>query len=783
MIGRTLGHYRIVAELGAGGMGHVYRAHDERLDRDGAVKVLPAGAVADDQARRQLRREAQALAKISHPNIGVVHDFDTADGVDFMVMELVPGGTLDRKIAAGPLPERDLLAVGLSMAAALTEAHELGIVHCDLKPSNVAITPKDQVKILDFGLARLVHPAGERDVTRSAPDMSVVAGTLPYMAPEQLLGQPVDARTDLYALGVVLYEMATGQRPFVGATPATLTDAILHAAPASPLSLQPGLSPELERIILKCLEKDPGDRYQSAKEIGIDLRRTGSVTATVPLPLPPRRRRRGGVTAIAVAAGLLAAGVAIYGLWPRPALNSVAVLPFVNATGDSALEFVGDGLAEELINGLTQVPGLKVIARPTAFAYRDRQDAPATIGRALNVRAIVMGRVTQQAGQVTVQVDLVDVGAGAELWGGQFRRPRSGIQEIGGDIVRQVAASLRLKLTGDQETRLVKRPAQNAEAYLLYLRGRSCLNSVEMARFSECARMFQQALDRDPAYVQALAGLADTYAYYAILYIEPPRESMGRAREAAVKALQLDDTVAEAHTSLGIVKLLYDYDFAGAEAELRRAVELSPGDVYARHWYAHYLEAVGRMEDANAAIRSISELDPLTSIYVGDLAMEYYLLGQYDKVVAMSATWTSPKDADIYGWISLALCLERLGRREESLRAADTLVTTHDSDLSRAYAAAIYARLGRKADAGKILAGLEAKAAGGYVSSFLLSLPHAALGNTEAAIQNLVRAFDERSADIPLTLAYDPQFDSVRGDQRLIELSRRFKLPEIRQPR
>jgi tetratricopeptide (TPR) repeat protein len=342
------------------------------------------------------------------------------------------------------------------------------------------------------------------------------------------------------------------------------------------------------------------------------------------------------------------------------------------------------------------------------------------------------------------------------------------------------ASALRLKLTGEQEGRLARRPARSSEAYLLYLRGRSCLNSMEAARFPQCIETFQQALAEDPGYAQALAGEADTYAYYAILDVEPPRNYMPKAREAAMKALQLDESVAEAHTSLGIVKLMFDYDFSGAELELRRARELNPGDAYIRHWYAHYLEAAGRMEEANAEMKQIAELDPLSSIYAGDLAQEYYFLGQYEEVVQMSRTWTRLKDVDAWGWTNLALSYEQLGRREESLRTARDLVAADDSALAKSHAAAIYARLGKKDEAQEILARLEAESANSYVSSYLLSLMHVALGNKETGLKYLTRAFEERNGDIPLTLAYDPQFDPVRGDPRFLELVRRYKLPEIR---
>jgi serine/threonine protein kinase len=377
--GQLLGHFRVGERLGQGGMGVVYRAHDEVLDRDVALKVLPPGTLDDERTRRRLRSEAQALARLNHPNIAAVYDFGTDASTDYLVMELVPGDTLDRRIARGALSEKEVATLGALLAAALEDAHDRGIVHGDLKPANVAVTSKGQPKVLDFGLATIVATAAEPADTMTVTRAPAAAGTLPYMAPEQLRGQPIDARTDLYALGVLLYELATGARPFQSDTAPGLADEILNATPPNPGRLQPRLSPELERIILKCLEKDREDRYQSAREIAIDLRRLTSPSSGVARTTtarPARTRRTVLAWSAGVAALLLAVATAAMVLRRGDRLDSVVVLPFANATGDRELDYLGDGIAEELINHLTQVPAVKVIARSTAFAYRDKQATP-----------------------------------------------------------------------------------------------------------------------------------------------------------------------------------------------------------------------------------------------------------------------------------------------------------------------------------------------------------------------------------------------------------------------
>src|SRR5712692_7231452 len=406
MIGQTLGHYRILEQIGAGGMGVVYRAHDERLDRDVALKILPASALADEAARRRFRKEALALAKLTHSNIAHIYDFDTQDSTDFLVMECVPGQTLAQKLNAGSLPEKEVAALGGQIAAALEEAHERGVIHRDLKPGNILVTPKGQAKVLDFGLAKLLRPQGDAQATQTFSETQGVAGTLPYMAPEQLRSEALDGRTDIYALGCVLYEMATGRRAFPEDTAPRLTDAILHQTPVQPRAISARVSSQLEAIILKCLEKDPETRYQSAKELAVDLRRLGTPSATTIVAARPaiarvgwRKLAIGGASAIAVA-GLLAA-FNVGGVRERllgkssatPQIRSLAVLPLENFSRDPEQEFFADGMTEQLITDLAQISALKVVSRTSVMRYKGSAKSLPEIARELSVDGIVEGSV------------------------------------------------------------------------------------------------------------------------------------------------------------------------------------------------------------------------------------------------------------------------------------------------------------------------------------------------------------------------------------------------------
>jgi TolB-like protein/DNA-binding winged helix-turn-helix (wHTH) protein len=461
----------------------------------------------------------------------------------------------------------------------------------------------------------------------------------------------------------------------------------------------------------------------------------------------------------------------------RPPLNSVAVLPFESSSGDSNIEFISDGITEETINYLTQVPALKVIARPTAFTYKGRHFTPQEVGKELGVAAVVLGRVVLRNNEFTVQVDIVNTSDGSELWGGQFKRPMTEIQSLQSDIVLQVTDKLRYKLTGEQEKRLSKRQTESADAYKLYLQGRNCISQADYSMTAECLNFFQQAVHIDPAYAQAWAGLADAYAYLEFDQLEPPSRAISKAREAALKALQIDDTVSEAHSSLGIIKFCYDWDAPGAEAEFRRAMELNPGEVFGRHWHVHYLEAIGELAKANAEMQKIVELDPLSKMYVSDLALEFYYMRQPEKVIQLAKTWTRPESIGQEGWITLAHAYELLGRRADALEIAERGLAGDDSSYVKGFGGAILARQGKRVEAEKLLAELKQRSVTSYVPAISLALLCFALDDSDQGFHYLELAFEDRALEVVMVLPLDPQLDHLRSDPRYTRLLRQYSLP------
>ena len=779
--GTKLGPYEIVAPLGAGGMGEVYRAKDTRVERMVAIKVLPEEFFEDEDRRARFGREARTLASLNHPGIATLFAFEEVSGRHLLAMELVEGNGLDARIAAGPLRLDESLSYARQIAEALEAAHEKGIIHRDLKPANVMITSGGRVKVLDFGLAKaLQEEPGSPDLTH-APTLSgiatragVILGTASYMSPEQARGKPLDRRTDVWSFGCLLYEMLTGRMAFRGET---VSDTMAHVLEREPdwTALPASVPPDIRRLLERCLTKDPKQRLHDIADARLELDPpTSSGVAAWETPAAtarvPRRVWSLGAAAVVVVA------LAVFGIYAfanSRAIPSVAVLPFVNATGNADLEYLGDGIAEELINSLTQVPLLKVIARPTAFSYKGRPAAPRDIGTELKVRAVVMGRLVQRGDTITVQVDLVDAVEGAELWGGKFERRLAEIASLQQEINRQVTSVLRVKLTSEQKKRLARPQTENAEAFQLYLRGRQFLSEMSTAsEYLKSLDYFSQAVQKDPNYAKGWAGLACGYAYLSFQDFEPARDVMLKAREAAQKALALDPDLAEAHTSLGIVKY-YDSDLPGAEAEFQRAMELNPGEDFSRHWYAHYLEKMRRFEEANAELKRVVELDPFSPMYTGDLALQYLYMRQPKKVVEIALKGKSPGSVSPWEVIALALAYEMLGQREESLATIRKMTAT--DSIYQAFAGALLARLGRRDEAEAILAGMKAQQ--GYVPSFQLAMLHLALGQTDDTFRYLEKAYEDRSTNLFEWVSIDPQWAVVRDDPRYRDLLRRLRLP------
>src|SRR6266581_3318061 len=630
----NLGRYRISEQIGAGGMGVVYRARDQRLDREVAVKVLPPGSLTDQASRSRFRKEALALSRLTHPNIAVVHDFDTRDDTDFLVMELVPGITLEEKLVAGPLDESEALNLVMQLVEGLAAAHQQGVIHCDIKPSNLRVTPDGHVKILDFGLAKFLKHADAVSITMSITQDHGVAGTLAYMSPEQLRGSPPDERTDTYAVGCVLYEITTGQRPFPETTAPLMIDSILNKSPAKPTSVKPTMSAGLEYIILKSLERDPAVRYQSAREMLADLRRLS--TSALPLPTAPARaswfaayRKAWLALAFTILLGLIAYG-AYHILSLRPAMNSIAILPLTNITGSSETEYLSDGITDALINSISQLPNLKVISGRSVLRYKGREVDPQTLGRELQVRAVLTGKYAERGSNLVISVELSDTRDSHHIWGEQYNRNLADIAAVQEEISRQIADMLRLKLTSEQRQRIAKKYTDNPEAYQLYLKGRHYQLKDTPDDLRKSRQYYEQAIDADPSYALAYTGLSEYYGFMAYSGEMSPKEAWPKLEAAALRAAQLDPNLGAAHRELAVVSFIYKWDWASTEREVKRSIALDPNEAGTHFVYSMYLRTMHRLDEAMKEAKRAEELDPLSPGWKSSIGLLHYYARRYD---------------------------------------------------------------------------------------------------------------------------------------------------------
>jgi len=776
MLGEILSHYRVLERIGEGGMGVVYRAHDEQLDRDVALKVLPAGTLGDESARKRFRKEALALAKLNHPNIETIHEFGSQNEVDFLVTEYIPGTTLDAKLVGGALPEKEAVRLGAQLAEGLEAAHEQGLVHRDLKPANLRLTPAGRLKILDFGLARLVEPQKETDVTASLSDSQELTGTLPYMAPEQLRGEGSDARSDLWSAGAVLYEMATGRRPFDSRVPTALAADIIHEPPPAPRNLRAGLSASLESVILKCLEKNPDWRYQSARELRVDLERLSAGTATVRVAsegfFPSIRRP---ILASAVVAVLLLLGAVAYWSTRGKTLDSLAVLPFTNASADPNLEYLSDGITDNIINSVSQLPNLKVISRASTFRYKGQAVDPEAVGRALRVGALLTGRVAPHGDKVTISVELVNTADNTHIWGEQYERAISGVFAVVEDISHQLSSKLQLKADGGSEKQRTNSYTENAEAYKLYLQGRYYWNKRTEDGIKKSIEYFQRALEMDPGYALGYAGLADGYDILGGYRILPPRESYPKAEAAAKKALELDDTLGQAHASLAMVRASYDWNWLEAEKEYKRAIELNPNYATAHQWYALLLLQRGRLDESKAEMMKALDLDPLSLIIAAEAVEPSIQAGRYEEAAQLLRK-ALEMDPNFFGTHQeLGGLYEKKGEFAKAIAEYQLMVKQSEADpWAVTNLASAYALSGNKREAHQLLDKLEQQAGQRHISSYDIASVYAALGENDRALQALEKSLEERSLfNVGNNITFDPSFERLRSDPRLQDLLRR----------
>jgi len=783
MIGQRLGHYRIVEKVGAGGMGVVYRARDEQLERDVALKVLPPGTLGSESARRNFRNEALALAKLNHPNIETVHEFGSQDGTDFLVLEFVPGQTLAQMLARGPLPEKEVIAIGMQIAAALDEAHERGIIHRDLKPANIALTTRGPAKVLDFGLAKLLHPKDEV-TTQHLSESGGVPGTFPYLSPEQLRGDPVDARSDIHAIGAVLYEMATGQRAFNGILFSQVIDAILHQPPISPRNLNPEISAELDRIICKCLDKEPAHRYQSAKELLADLRRLTASSArnVVPESLRPTVRIRkkalryvglgiGAVLALAVA--LVALNVRglrdnLFGRKPVQ-IHSIAVLPLSNVSGDPEEEYFADGVTDELITELAQVGELRVISRTSVMAYKGVKKPLPEIARELGVDAVVEGSVQRSGDKVRINAELIEASTDRLLWGKSYERDLSDILTLQGAIAKAIVDEIQVKVTPQEEGRLVRTQQVNPEAHEAYLAGLFYWNKRTAEGVNKSITYFDQAIAKDPSYALAYAGLADSYHSLPELTTVPIEEAFPKARTAAMKALELDDSLAEPHSALASVIEDYDWDWTGAEAEYKRAIELNPGLSNVRANYSNLLLELGRLPEALSQAKTAQELDPLSVPTNDNLCGVSYYEGDYDQSIIQcrKTLELDPMSQQAHRHLGQAYT-QKKQYAEAISELKKAIELSHGSSEAIAELGYVYGVSGSKREAQQILQQL-AQPVDGRISHYRLAIVYVGLGENDKALESLEAAVKERSPGV-VHLRVSPLFVELRSTRRFQKL-------------
>jgi eukaryotic-like serine/threonine-protein kinase len=767
VISETISHYRIIKELGAGGMGEVYLAEDTRLGRHVAIKVLPASYQYDPERRTKFLAEARATSALRSPHIAAIYDIGEHEGSMYIVMEYVEGELLSDKLKRGSLAIRDAIDLATQIADALSEAHSLGIVHCDVKASNLILNPRGTVKLLDFGIAAAAGSkrveAGDRtQKVGQQTVLGVVGGTVSYMSPEQAIGRPIDPRSDIFSLGVVLYEMLTARLPFDGETSAETIDNIIHLEPTPLARLNYGVTPDLDRVVRKCLEKDRERRYQSVRDLLIDLRNL---------------QRDSDSGAGPATAGIVRHTQVVSRPRSRKTIDSLAILPLVNQSGDPDLEYLSDGVTEALINNLSRLTKLRVMARSTVFRYQghDLQDGQ-QVGRELGVRSVLIGRLLKRGDSLILKLELVDTNDGSHLWGEQYTRRMADVFTLEREIATEISEHLRLKLNSAQKRGLAKGATENSEAYQLYLKGRYHWNKRTEEGIKKSIEYFEQAISRDPKFALAYAGLADSYNLMASYGTKPQATRFLRAKATALKALSLDDKLAEAHAALAAVKLWREFDWEGAERGWRKAIELNPSYSTAHLWLALYLAAVERMDEALAEIRLALDLDPLSRVINLNLARILHFARQFDAAIKQCR-----KTIEMYP--DYVIAHRRLGMsygekqmfEEAEAEFKKALSLSGDDTETMSAMAYAYGAAGRLDDARLILNQLIDRAQVIYVSPYSLARVHIAVGQIDEAFECLETTFQERHG-ILTYLKVEPIFDRLRSDPRFSDLQRRMGL-------
>ncbi len=816
--GTKLGRYEIRSQLGAGGMGEVYLAEDISLHRKVALKLLPAEVAANQDRMRRFKQEATAAASLNHPNIAHIYEIGEANGVNFIAMEYIEGVTLRDKIYRDCVELPKLLRFLQHVAEGLAKAHAAGIVHRDLKPDNIMITRDGHAKILDFGLAKLIEPTLTSGLSDTGSEVAtvilaqhskpgIILGTAGYMSPEQAQGKTnqIDHRSDIFSFGCILYEAATGRKAFEGQDALDSLHKIVHAPTPHINDTNPSAPGELQRIVRRCLAKDADERYQTIKDVAIELKELrrelqgadidstvspASITEAVnqaetgPISTPrassaeyvvsgiKQHKVAAIISVIVLVIGALGLAAYLHARRSKVAIESIAVLPFENQNRDPNIDYLSDGLTDTIINSLTQLPNLKVIARSSVFRYKGTQTDPIAVANELGVRAIVTGRIKQRGDSLTVGAELIDAREDKQLWGEQYERKISELMVVQRDIAQEITGNLRLKLSSVEQGRMSKHYTDNAEAYRLYLNGRFYWNKRTGEALKKSIEYFTRATEKDPNYALAYAGLADAYLLLPPYSAGSPQDSFPKAKAAAKKAIELDETLAEAHTSLAQA-LYFDWDFADADKEFQRAIRLNPNYATAHHWYGFGpLGGMQRFDDAITELKRAQELDPLSLIINTDLGYAYIFAGQYDKAIEQLRKTLEMDQSFYYAHWCLGLAYEMKGAFREAQGEYEKALQLNDDPYIVALLGHLFATSGDEDQALKALRQLEEISRQRYVPPYSFAIVYAELNQKDQAFQWLEKCYQERCIQM-IGIKFDPLIKNLRSDPRLAELGRR----------